>query len=156
MFEKLKSLPRGRLFLVSLLIVIGIMYSMELLHAPSQVLEDVVVFEEKGRTVLQVRFSTPVRYENHFPANKSDFLQIKVRTVALLGTGDNEYLSSDNILPGFLEKVPVAEVAFEGDVPGGPFVSLRFREPLRYQVAEDPSLRGINIIVVRDGSRGAF
>lgn len=147
-FSKSKA-PKWILIILALLIGL---YLLEVTQAPDKILDDVVVFDEGNHYVLQVKFATAVRYENHFPQvigrdASSDFLQIKIRTVSLSGADKNEYMSSDSILPGFLEKVPVAELAYEGSVINGPFLSLRFSQPIAFKVAEDPGLHGINIIV---------
>lgn len=134
-----KSILIGTLVLLLLIYLVGLM------QTPDKVIEDVVVFEENNRAVLQVKFNMPVRYENHFPESRSRFLQIKLRTITLGEVNRNEYINSDAILPGFLEKIPLADLAFEGKVPDGPYLSLRFREPVSYQVQEDVGLRSIFI-----------
>ncbi|MDH5230216.1 MAG: hypothetical protein OEY38_09160 [Gammaproteobacteria bacterium] len=124
-----------------------LLYTFQIVEAPNRLLQDVLVYEEGQKNVLQVKFNLPVRYENHFPQGPSDFVQIKIRPVSLSGVQKNEYIGSDTILPGFLEKVPVSDIAYEGDVNGGPFLSLRFSKPVNYQIAEDSSMRSILLIL---------
>ncbi|MDH5731145.1 MAG: hypothetical protein OEZ58_19345, partial [Gammaproteobacteria bacterium] len=92
-----------------------LLYTFQIVEAPNRLLQDVLVYEEGQKNVLQVKFNLPVRYENHFPQGPSDFVQIKIRPVSLSGVQKNEYIGSDTILPGFLEKVPVSDIAYEGD-----------------------------------------
>lgn len=139
------NLLNWKKILLATLVLLLLIYVVGLMQTPDKVVEDVVVFEENDRVVLQVKFNMPVRYENHFPESRSRFLQIKLRTITIGEVERNEYINSDAILPGFLEKVPLAELAFEGRVPDGPFLSLRFREPVSYQVQEDVGLRSIFI-----------
>lgn len=133
--------------LVSTAIILGVLSSLQVLQAPSSILNDVVVEEEGSMLVLKVKTNVPIRYENHFPEGPSKFVQIKVRAVSLTGADKNEYMGNESILPGFIEQVPVMDVAYEGNVEGGPFLSLRFKEPVRYQVKEDPELNGVFLFV---------
>jgi len=140
--------------LITTALVLGGLYSLQVLQAPDRILQDVFVFEEGNRVVLQVKFNLPVRYENHFPEKRGDFLQIKIRPIALTGIDKNEFIDKDAILPGFIELVPISAIAYEGDVPGGPFLSLRFSEPVNFTVAEDSSMRSIIIHVPKRHSAG--
>ncbi len=135
---------------LSLYIVAGILavlYGLQIIQAPETVLDDVIVFEEGDKLVVQIKFNLPVRYENHFPEGFGDFLQIKVRIVSLMGGKTNEYLNRDAILPGFIERVPIVGIAYEGNVPGGPFLSLKFSDPIKFQVGEDLNTSSIVIHV---------
>lgn len=127
------------------LAVLGLLYLLDVFTLPEKVLDDVVVFDEGTQVVLQVKFAVGVRYESHFPTGRTDFLQIKLREVSFGGTKKNEYIGGESILPGFAEKVPVLDIAYEPNVPGGPFLSVRFKEPVSVQVSEDSSLRAINV-----------
>jgi len=131
--------------LYATLAVLGVLYLLDVFTAPDKVLEDVLVFDEGNRVVLQVKFAVGVRYENHFPTGRTDFVQIKLREVSFGGSKKNEYIGGESILPGFVEKVPILDVAYEPNVPGGPFLSLRFKEPVTVQVTEDAGLRAINV-----------
>lgn len=128
---------------------LGSMWVLQLFQTPDSILQDVLVYEEGKHNVLQIKLNIPVRYENHFPTNKTDFVQIKLRAVSLSGVEKNEYVGSEAILPGFLEQVPVSDIAYEGDVPNGPFISVRFREPVVFQVKEDPALKGVMLLFAK-------
>ena len=129
---------------VAVMAVVLLLYSLEVLRTPDRAMEDLLVFEEGDRIVLQVKFGVPVRYESHYPPSEGDFVQVKLRTVSL-GTGDNEYIGRESMLRGFAEQIPVTDVAFEPKVPGGPLLSLRFSDSTRYEVAEDLSNKSILI-----------
>ena len=133
--------------LIGTLILLGVLSSLQVIQAPDRILDDVIVEEEGGMYVLQVKTNLPLRYENHYPQGPSEFVQIKVRAVSLFGVDQNEYIGAESILPGFIEQVPVMDVAYEGNVPGGPFLSLRFKEPLRYEIKEAPELNGVLLFI---------
>lgn len=143
----LAKLFNWKTILFGTLATLGVLSSLQVIQAPDSILDDVIVEEEGSMLVLQVKTNVPVRYENHFPEGPSDFIQIKVRAISLVGADQNEYMGSESILPGFIEQVPVIDVAYEGDVPGGPYLSLRFKERMRYQVKEDPDMNGILLYI---------
>lgn len=134
-------------------VVVGLIYAFSALRPPGQVLDDILVFGEGSRAVIQVRFSIPVRYENHVPEKEGEVLQIKVRTVSISGGDTREYRGRESLLRGFAEQVPLIDVAYEGDVPGGPFLTLRFSKPVKYQVREDVSNKSILISVPKSEAR---
>jgi len=129
--------------LVITLAVIFIMSSLKVLQAPETIFDDVLVSEEGSLIVMHVKTNLPMRYVDHLPEGPSDFIQIHVRPISLLGADKNEYMGNEAILPGFIEQVPILDVAYEGSVPGGPFISLRFKQPVNFQIKEDPDLQGV-------------
>lgn len=133
--------------LIGTAVILALLSSLQVLQAPTNILNDVVVEEEGSMLILKIKTNVPMRYENHFPEGPSKFVQIKVRAVSLTGTDKNEYMGNESILPGFIEQVPVVDVAYEGNVIGGPFLSLRFKEPIRYQIKEDPDLNGVFLYI---------
>lgn len=143
----IQKLLNWKTILLLTVAILAVLSSLQVLQAPDAILDDVIVQEEGGMYVLQVKTNVPVRYENHYPQGPSRFVQIKVRTVSLVGSDMNEYMGAESILPGFIEQVPVMDVAYEGGVPGGPFLSIRFKEPVRYQVKEDPDLNGVFLYI---------
>lgn len=139
------SLPRKVLIAAGVLIVGGLLLSIQFFRTPDRIIEDLLVFKEGNAVLIQVKFAVPVRYENHFPEGKSDLLQVKVRAI---GAGETrEYVGREALLRGFAEQVPLTDVAFEADVPGGPFLTLRFSEAVPYQVSEDVAKKSILIRV---------
>lgn len=133
----------------TLVILIGL-FILQVVKTPEHVLEDISVEEQRDMLVLHIRTRIPLRYENHFPEGPSDFVQIKVRAVSFSGADGSDFLDSSTILPGFLELIPVSNIAYEGNVAGGPFISIRFTRPVNYQVKEDPELNGIQLYVPKN------
>ena len=139
--------------LIATLATIFVLSSLQVLQAPDKILEDVLVSEEGGLIVMHVKTNLPMRYVDHLPEGPSDFIQIHVRPISLLGAEKNEYMGNETILPGFIEQIPVLDVAYEGSVPNGPFISLRFKTPVNYQIKEDPNLEGILLYFPKKSSR---
>lgn len=133
--------------LVSTILLFVLLYSLQVLETPEKLLDDVVVTQEGNLVVLQVKTNLAIKYENHYPKGPSNFIQIKVRPVSLVSVNRNEYMGTDSILPGFIEQIPVMDVAFEGNVPGGPFISLRFKEAVNYKIKETSDLYGVKLMI---------
>ncbi len=127
--------------------LLAVLYASQILQMPDTVLDGVTVFEQGDRRIVQVKFNVPVKHEDYFPSDYGEFLQIKVRLVSLISIDKNEYLTKDDILPGHLEMVPISDVAYESNVPGGPFLTLRFDEPVKFQLMEDRSMQSIIISI---------
>ena len=129
--------------IVGTLAVLALFSGLQMMRSPDRILNDILVEEEGGRLVLQVKFNIPIRYEAHMPQRRGSLVQIKVRPVSFSDTAKNEYLGSESILPGFMAKVPITDVAYEGDVPGGPILTLRFSQPVSYEIKENEDFSSI-------------
>jgi len=150
----LNKILNWKTILISILLAIFIMSTLNVIRAPDKIIEDVLVSEEGSLIVMQIKTNLPLRLENTIPQDgPSDFIQIRVRPISFLGADKNEYMGNEAILPGFIEQVPIMDVAYEGSVPRGPFISLRFAEPVNFQVKEDPNLEGIMIYFPKKTSK---
>ncbi|MDH5547202.1 MAG: hypothetical protein OEZ43_16565 [Gammaproteobacteria bacterium] len=132
--------------------ILTVVSGVKMMQTPSNILADVLVAEHRGSLELQIKFNIPVRYEDHTPKNSGHIVQIKVRPVSFSDTGKNEYLGSETILPGFAAQVPITDVAYEGAVPGGPLLTLRFSKPVTFTVTEDADFSSIILHLRRSDS----
>ena len=133
--------------IIAAIIVFSGLYLFQLAQTPDRILQDVYVYDEGDRSILQVKFNVPIRYESHLPEKQGRVINIKLRVVTLSGADRNDYIDKNSIVPGFMEKVPVTDIAYEGDVPGGPLLSIRFSEPVQFTIAEDSTLRSLLISI---------
>jgi len=140
----LNKILNWKTILISTLLLIFILSTLNVLRAPDKIIEDVLVSEEGSLVVMQIKTNLPLGMDDVVPQNgPSDFIQVRVRPISFLGADKNEYMGNEAILPGFIEQVPIMDVAYEGSVPGGYFISMRFKTPVNFQVKEDPNLEGI-------------
>jgi len=94
---------------------------------------------------LEFDFSNSVRYLGHFPTDASDIVQVKLRAI-----GFHEYTENVSLLDQFVQPADIKEkflqdVRYEGDVPGGPFLVVRFAKPMKFSVSESNGLKGLII-----------
>ncbi len=131
--------------LAVLLILAGL--AAHYLTAPERILEAVRVVEEDGRTVVEVDFAVPVRQEGVLPeSGHGALVQIKLRTVALAGGERNEYLGR-GALAGSSRRVPLTDVAYEAQVPGGPLLTLRFERPVHFRLDQRDGRKTLRLLV---------
>ena len=115
---------------------------------PDRVLVDgaVLIREEEGK-ILHLDFSAPVRIVGSYPEASGDIVQIQLRVIAI--GGFNENLSLLEKYVGFEEgkELHMTHMRYEGNVPGGPFIIMKFDKPVQWTLTEGDGLLGMNIVI---------
>jgi len=121
-----------------------------LLHAQpvrDRVLGDLQISVEEGYAVIKVGFNFPVRYVRHFPIDSGKELRVKLSPISV-GAVDQDALSErESIRPSTGDLPVLLEVAYEGDMPGGPFLTLLFQQEREYLVAQGSDFRSLIIVI---------
>ena len=125
---------------------LGFYYAWPLITGPSIVIDEVTAFSENDAVVMQVNFAVPVRYENHFPESSGEFLQVKVRLVSLGKTQWKESLGLSKVRPELAKQVGLVNVAFEGDVEGGPLVTFLFTRAVEFELRQDTGMNTLMVV----------
>lgn len=128
-----------------LVVFVGYFYINYMGGGSGDVVADVLFTSDKTEKNLDIEFQSPVRYLGHFPEQKGDILQIKFRAIAFDATRDNYSLVEKLNLVDITRKDYIDDVRYEGNVPGGPFIVIRFTRPVSFIVTEGTGLRSINI-----------
>jgi hypothetical protein len=134
--------------LISVLIIIvliGFGLGVVSFDADRPLIEDAVLIREDDNKSIQIDFSAPVRIVGVFPEKSGDIVQIKLRVIAL-----GEFDENLSILEKFVgeeegKEVHISHMRYEGDVPGGPFIVMKFNQQVQWKVTEGDSLLGMNI-----------
>jgi hypothetical protein len=133
-------------YLIAIVVAaLGFYYAWPLITGPSRVIDEVTAFSENNAVVVQVNFAVPVRYENHFPERNGEFLQVKMRLVSLGKTQWKESLGLSKVRPELAKQIGLVNVAYEGDVEGGPLVTFLFNRPVEFELRQDT---GMNAFMV--------
>ena len=105
---------------------------------------DVIDVEHTGGgTTLRIGMTIPVRYIRHYPYESGNELRIKVLPFDVR-TSDREALHKRESLVPFNDDPPeLREVVYEGDVEGGPFLTLFFDHEVHYEVEQGRDSRSI-------------
>jgi hypothetical protein len=127
--------------------VAGLLIFSSWLMAGRQVIDDVEITEEFGCSVVRVSFNFPVRYVNHFPIETGEDLRVRLDPIAA-GPADTEALFTREVplLPP--DALPeLLEVLYEGNVEGGPYLTLFFEKPVRFSVEHGSDFRSLLVAV---------
>lgn len=127
------------------------------------VLQGIQITEKETVIELQIDFAQPLQYLRHFPPNAGEILQIQLQAPveqlrdekADAAAGSNNVSASatakrESMLPPANDVVPLVNVTYEGDVPGGPFLTLRFRFAVEYTLSSGPGGKSVVVSVKKD------
>ncbi|MCI0507373.1 MAG: hypothetical protein L0Z73_14870 [Gammaproteobacteria bacterium] len=119
-------------------------------ETPAQLVSDFHITSDKEGNNLEFGFANPVRYLGHFPEDSSDVLQVKLRAIGFGDFAENFSLLDQFIPATETQEKFLEDVRYEGDVPGGPFIVVRFTKPMNYRVTESNGLKGLIISYKRN------
>ena len=110
-------------------------------------IDDVVLIREEGGKSLQLVFSAPVRIVGSFPKSHGDIVQIKLSVIAF-----GNFRKNISLLDKFVgveegKELFLTNMRYEGNVPGGPFIVMKFSKPVHWALTEGESLLGMNIAI---------
>ena len=114
---------------------------------PDSAIEDVFISNDAENFVYSITLSLPFEYVDHVPVEKTEVIQVSLRSNTWFGFENNEYLGSETIAPDILQSQMLTDIAYEGSVVGGPFLTIRFKEPVDYHLSVDESSNKIVIVV---------
>lgn len=130
-------------FVGFILLGLGIAYLYPLFFEHENVIEDVVMFTDNDKAVVQVQFSSPLRYENHYPETGGQFLQVKFRLVTPIQPSIRQTVSQEKMKTDVVNLTSLANISYEGNVPGGPLLTMLFTRPVEYDVSVSEDLESI-------------
>ncbi|MFQ5354139.1 MAG: hypothetical protein ACE5DR_04265 [Thermodesulfobacteriota bacterium] len=122
------------------------------LARPFQILDDVIlVDEDDGCRFIEVGFNVPMRYIKHFPYEKGKDLRIQLEPLNIIRSDPSAQFRRE--YPGSLsnELSQLADVVFEGDVEGGPFLAVFFHDSHGFKVGQGGDFRSLIIGVSAGG-----
>jgi hypothetical protein len=111
--------------------------------ARDRLLDCIDVQEGELETRLQINMTIPVRYVSHFPRASGNELRIKLNPIAI-NPGDRDALfARESLVP--VERVQsfLKEVIYEGDIEGGPYLTLLFNRSVHFSVEQGRDSRSI-------------
>ena len=143
--------PRGgrKAFLWGALGLCGLLvawFSPALLAQPvrDRVLEEIRITEPPA---IHIAFAFPVRFAWAFPHKADDVFLIKVVPVDPAPEDVGATIEREAVLPPATDRVPLTEVAYDGETEGGPFLTLRFSHPVVIEARPGKDFRSIDVTV---------
>ena len=113
-------------------------------QAAENALSGLQIIEQKDAIILEIDFAIPVKYVKHFPPKEGEILQIQLQAVG------EKALKRESLTPPPTDLIPLALVTYEGDIPGGPYVTIRFHYGVEYTVEDAPGSNSILVTIKRD------
>lgn len=131
--------------LIMALITAGFIYFTFFGEKPGTLIAEVALTKDRETSNLQVNFANPVRHIGHFPDNEGDILQIKLRAISFHEFNENYSLMNTFLQTHEAKDHHIADIRYEGNVPGGPFLTVKFTRPVTYHVSEGDGLKAMLI-----------
>ena len=139
--------------------------------AEGAVLQGIQITEKETVIELQIDFAQSLQYLHHFPPHAGEILQIQLQRPVEHLQDDLAEAAADaatttpqdftpptaqreSMLPPVNDGVPLVNVTYEGDVPGGPFLTLRFRYAVEYTLSGGPGGKSVIVVVKKDPGSG--
>ena len=113
-----------------------------------KVLEDVEITKSDGNLIVEVYFSFPLRYRSHFPQDSGKELRIRLQPVRVPVSDLDAVFQRESVTPPYADAVALDEVIYEGDIDGGPYLTVRFLQTASYQVVPGADYRSMRIVVL--------
>ena len=115
-------------------------------QAGENVLEDVKITAEDSVTNIEVDFGLPLNYVKHFPQTFGEILQIQLQLDKSRERRiHKEVRQGNDIKPPPGQEPLLVYVTYEEGVPGGPYLTLRFAHPVRFEVLAGSSLTSLTV-----------
>ncbi len=112
-----------------------------------KLVDDVVLVREAEQKFLQLEFSAPVRLVGTYPESSGDILQIKLSVIAIGQFAENLSLLEQFVGIEEGKEIHMTHMQYEGDVPGGPFLVMKFDRPMHWIISEGDSLQSLSIVI---------
>jgi len=112
-----------------------------------QILDEVTLEQHQECRFIVVKFNIPMRYIKHFPFESGTDLRIQLHALAINPTDRSAQFQRE--YPGSVSSdlSAIADVIFEGDVEGGPFLALYFHKPVSFRVWQGADFRSLVIAI---------
>lgn len=108
---------------------------------------DVYTGAECEPEIAVVQMNIPIRYISHFPRSTGSQVKIRLRPLRVSALDADQLNERESRSPAFRRATLLREATFEGDIQGGPFLSLRFREKARFHIFQGHDYRSIWVVV---------
>jgi hypothetical protein len=120
------------------------------LHAQpvrDKILDEVYMTLENDRPAIHVSLTFPFHYLSHFPPDKGDELRIRLKPVRVPTSDSDAVFTREGIRPDRADTVGLLEVLYEGDIDGGPYITLIFSRTVNYGVIPGTDYRHLTVVV---------
>jgi hypothetical protein len=108
-----------------------------------RIIDDAVIEPRAGHVFLEVSLTLPFRYLSHVPLDTGRELRIRIQPVQVSSSDRDAVFKREAVVPPDADVAAVDQVVYEGDAPDGPWLTVRFTRPVRYQVIPGADYRSV-------------
>lgn len=109
-----------------------------------RILSNISVTGSDACKTAQIGFNFPIRYINHFPQNEGEEVRIQLKPVTV-GPMDEQDLSEREAFSPVDDAALLSNVIYEGDMSGGPYLTLQFSRRASFTVAQGTDFRSVRV-----------
>lgn len=136
-----------------LVLLVAALLPVSTLYASEVVLDEIKITPDGNKTTFNIGFGLPLRYQKHFPRNFGEIVQIQLRLEeASDRTLHKEVREGGELLPPGGGESVLVYVTYEEGVPGGPYLTLRFAHPVRFEIKPGSDSMSIAVTVTDEKS----
>jgi hypothetical protein len=117
------------------------------------VIQDASIEEAGECAVIKVRFNFPVRYIRHFPNEPSEEVRIQFGPISMSPSDLEDRFEREVVRFSQDDRVPLSEIIFEGNVTGGPLLTLTFMRSTAFEVEQGSDYRSLVVTPYQDEER---
>ena len=132
------------------MLIIGIALFTQLVESEpvrKKILDTLDVHRGEAVTTLRIGLTTRVRYDRHFPYETGPELRIKITPFDVSRDNADALLNREALVPHGHEDLPLYEVVYEGDIEGGPYLTLFFSRCVDFWVEQGRDSRSIVVYI---------
>lgn len=118
------------------------------------IVDEVRIYESTDCSTVRVSFNFPVRYVKHFPPSEGDELRVQLEPIRTTPAERETLFGRETVFPPENDMVGLTEILYEGDVEGGPFLTLYFSRPVKYSVEPGADFRSVVVTVTGPEASG--
>jgi len=115
----------------------------------ARILQALEVHETATESVLELKFTTPIRYLRHAPGDHGDVIEIQLDLIDVSSTDVAAALARESLRLSRNIPVPLTAVTYDGTGGEIKVVELRFARALDFRVQQGRDFRSIEIRVAR-------
>ena len=133
-----------------ILLAVGVALLAQLVESEpvrKKILETLDVYEGDAVTAIGINLTTRVRYVRHFPYESGRELRIRIAPFDISSDNTDALFRRETLVPSGHENLPLDEVVYEGDIEGGPYLTLLFSRHVDFWVEQGGDSRSIVVYV---------
>jgi len=112
-----------------------------------KLLDQLDVQDGEEVTTIRISLTSPVRYIRHFPYGSGEELRIKITLFDVSRDNREAFFSRETLVPFDDDDLPLDEVVYEGDIEGGPYLTLFFSRRVDFEVQQGTDSRSIVVYI---------